>query len=255
MTVNEFYKALEKRFPVSLSCDWDRDGKMVLPDGEKEVKRVLCCLDCDNGAAKYALTHSFDLILTHHPLIFHSLPALVSGDPVCARSVLLYEKGISVLSFHTRMDCAEGGINDTLAEIFRLKNTEPLFAENLPMGRIGDLQKEMTGRELGERVKEELGCVSLRLTCPEKRVKRLAVLGGAGGEFFENALRAGADAFLTGEARYHEMLGSAERGLCLLAAGHDFTEMPGVKRLVAAVQELSPGAEAEFFGKTGVFPL
>ncbi len=255
MTVNEYYKALEERFPPSLSCEWDRDGKMVFPCGEREVKRVLCCLDCGNGAVKYALTHSFDVILSHHPLIFHPLSSLREDDPLSSRCALLYEKGVSVLSFHTRMDCAPGGVNDTLAELLGLCGTEHFLAEGLPMGRIGNLEREMTGRELGEMVRERLDCPALRLTCPKKKVKRLAVLGGAGGEFYKEALEAGADAFLTGEIKYHRMLECAERGLCVLAAGHDRTELPAAKKLVAVSKEISLDIYGEFFEETDVFSL
>ena len=70
MTVTEFYQQISERIPTSLSCEWDNDGLMVCPDGNRAVRRVLCTLDVTDEAVAYAEENGFDLILSHHPLIF-----------------------------------------------------------------------------------------------------------------------------------------------------------------------------------------
>ena len=118
----ELYEKLNARYSPSLSCPWDHDGIMVMKNGEQQVKKVLIALDCSNEAVKKALLGGYDVILTHHPLLFKGLSALVPDNPLSARALLLYEKGISVFSFHTRLDCAEGGFNDRLCALLGLKN-------------------------------------------------------------------------------------------------------------------------------------
>ena len=102
----ELYEKLNARSSPSLSCALDHDGLIVMKDGEKQVKKVIITLDCSNEAVKKALLGGYDVILTHHPLLFKGLSALVPDNPLSARALLLYEKGISVFSFHTRLDCA-----------------------------------------------------------------------------------------------------------------------------------------------------
>ncbi len=252
MTAGTLYRMLEEKYPKDLSCAWDRDGMMVCPDPGKAVSRVLLCLDCDRGAAEYALKGNFDLIVSHHPLIFHPVSSLTSADPVTSRALLLYSRGISVFSFHTRLDCAEGGVNDTLCRMFGLSACFSFDVDGKPMGRIGTLPKEMSGRELGQRVKELLGCSCFRGVGLEKTVRRLAVLGGSGGADAGAALAAGADAYLTGEASHHQLLDSADRGLCMIAAGHDYTERPVCKALEKAVLALSPGIYTEIYDKISI---
>lgn len=243
MTVEQLYEALEERFPRSLSCMWDHDGKMVLPEGRREVKRVLCCLDCTDGAIEKAKAEGCELIVSHHPLLFRPLNALDREEPNARRALELYSSGIALFSFHTRFDCGKGGVNDELSALFGLEEVCSFPVEGLPMGRIGKLPKTLSAKELAEKVKAVLGCKSLRLTLNRKEIRRLAVLGGSGGDAFNEALTAGADGYLTGEASYHEMLDAADRGLCMVVAGHDYTENPAAEALGRQIKELLPSAE------------
>ena len=118
MTVEQLYEALEERFPRSLSCMWDHDGKMVLPEGRREVKKVLCCLDCTDGAIEKAKAEGCELIVSHHPLLFRPLYALDREEPNACRALELYSSGIALFSFHTRFDCGKGGVNDELSALF-----------------------------------------------------------------------------------------------------------------------------------------
>lgn len=159
------------------------------------------------------------------------------------RALELYSSGIALFSFHTRFDCGKGGVNDELSALFGLEEVCSFPVEGLPMGRIGKLPKAFSAKELAEKVKAVLGCKSLRLTLDRKEIRRLAVLGGSGGDAFKEALAAGADGYLTGEAGYHEMLDAADRGLCMVVAGHDYTENPAAEALGRQIKELLPSAE------------
>ncbi|MBQ8399269.1 MAG: Nif3-like dinuclear metal center hexameric protein [Clostridia bacterium] len=245
----ELYEKLNARYSPSLSCPWDHDGIMVMKNGEQQVKKVLIALDCSNEAVKKALLGGYDVILTHHPLLFKGLSALVPDNPLSARALLLYEKGISVFSFHTRLDCAEGGVNDRLCALLGLQNCTSFDVEGLPMGRMGKFEEPMDGRALAALLKEKLGCTAISAGCPDKKIKKLAVLGGSGGEEWKSVRALGADGSLTGEAKYHDQCDAAEAGLCMLVAGHDYTEKPVCVSLLQELGTICPDVQADVFEK------
>ena len=106
------------------------------------------------------------------------------------------------------------------------------------MGRVGFLSKEMSGAEAVSYIKEKLGMPVIRFAGDEKkRVRRVAVLGGAGAEFADLAQKAGADLYLTGDVRYHEAQEAAGKGLILVDGGHFYTERVIVPKLAARLRE------------------
>ena len=104
MKVRELYSALEARIPRSLSCEWDNDGLMCCPDGNKSVGKVLIALDVTGAVVEYAKKEGYDVIISHHPFIYKGLRAVDDEGYVSAKLISLIESGISVMSFHTRLD-------------------------------------------------------------------------------------------------------------------------------------------------------
>ena len=82
MTVRELYAFLEERIPRALSCDWDNDGLMVCADDQKQVSRVLVALDITSAVAEYAIKEGYDLVVSHHPLIFHPIKAVAVENKI-----------------------------------------------------------------------------------------------------------------------------------------------------------------------------
>lgn len=234
------FRALEERIPTSYSCAWDNDGLMVCTAPEKEISRVLLTLDITDEAVEYAAQHGFDAILSHHPLIFHPLKQVTSP-----RIALLVRKDISAMSFHTRLDAISGGVNDALAEVFGLTDVIP-FGEG-GMGRIGTLQMPLSSAALAEKTAELLNSPHVRYVEERAECRRLALLGGSGGDFIAAARAAGADAFLTGEASYHDMMDAAGGGMTVLTAGHYETEQPVLHVLSTMLREMDAGIETELF--------
>ena len=255
MTVEELYNKLNALYPTDLSCEWDHDGLMIMKDGNRPVKKVLFALDGSEGAAQYAIDGGFDLIITHHPFFFHPVSSLSDYAPNVARGLKLYENGISLFSFHTRLDCGTGGVNDTLAGLFSLTDVTAFEVDGKPMGRIGNLPFPLSGKELAEKTEALLGAKAIRYTLPGKKVSRLALLGGGGGSSMKDALAAGADGYITGDAGYHNLLDAEERGLCLIAAGHDYTEIPVLKSLAKTVKEFIPEVETDIYEKISLCAL
>lgn len=225
-TAKELFSYLNTAFPSSLSCPWDNDGAMCMSDPERVVKRLLVTLDITVGAVDFAAENGFDVVISHHPLIFTPMRS-INGCDVKSRVITkLMRNGISAFSFHTRLDAAEGGVNDCLAACLGVKNREPFIVEGKPLGRIGTLPSPMTGRRLAALVKEKLMADSVAFTNPDRIVEKVVLVGGAGKDFIDSTLDSFADALITGEVSYNAAIDAADSGLCLVMAGHFFTENP-----------------------------
>ena len=96
ITTGELYSYFDRKIPRALSCDWDNDGLMVCADSTREVKKAIFALDVTDAVADYAIAGGYDLIISHHPLIFSPLKAVNTENPVCARALRLIAAGISV---------------------------------------------------------------------------------------------------------------------------------------------------------------
>ena len=247
MKIRELYNKLSEHFPTELSCSWDNDGLMCCTDSEREVKKVLCALDVTESIVDYAIENGFDLIISHHPLIFHPLKSVTDSTTPAKKVVKLIQNGISVFSFHTRADCAEGGVNDMLASALGLHKTER-FGEG-GMGRIGEIEAPCSLSEFAKTVKALISapCVNY---AGEKTVHRVALLGGDGDDFVEAAKEAGADTYLSGDLSYNVMLDAPELEINLIEAGHFYTEKYITCRFAKLLQELCPEIETEIKDST-----
>ena len=156
MTVRELYNYLSEKIPSELSCEWDNDGLMCCPEPDREVRRVLVCLDVSDEAVNTAIEGGFDVILSHHPMIFKGIKSVVGETGPVGRVIRLIKSGISVMSFHTRFDAVDGGVNDTLASIFELTDVEKIECEGIELGRVGSLKQEMVLSDFAALVKEKL---------------------------------------------------------------------------------------------------
>lgn len=239
LTHLELYNYLSVKFPPSLSESWDNDGLMCCTNHQSDVKKVLLTLDATYEAIVYAAQHDFDIIFTHHPLVFRSIRAFDTDNFVCDKLSLLIKSGITVMSFHTRLDAAEDGVNDALAEKLGLLNITPVSADETESAllRMGNLIVPMSLSKFAAHVKKQLGCKSLSYV-GKGQVSKVAVLGGSGKDFVALALKKGADTFVCGEIDYNSMLDASEQGLNVIAAGHFATENLVLNNIGALLENL-----------------
>lgn len=223
MTVKELYEKMTAYMPDSLCEEWDNDGLMCSPESTREVRRVLLVLDVTEELVDYAIENAFDLIVSHHPLIFKPLRAVNEQNHVARKLIKLVGNEISVFSFHTRADKAAGGVNDRLSELLGIDDAKPFGEGNL--GRIGYVD-EMTLEDFIYKVKTTLGADVVKYSDGYNSVKRVAVVGGDGKDFVADAMAMGADTYLSGRLSYNVMEEAAELGINLVEAGHYFTEQP-----------------------------
>lgn len=247
MNVKQLYGAMEERLPRDLCAEWDNDGLSCLPVCEVEVRRVLVALDATEAVVDRAVNGKFDLLLTHHPLLFRGVKALTDEQTVPRKLLKLARGGVAAISFHTRLDAAKGGVNDLLAKAVGLSDLRAFAPEGeVPCGRIGRLAEPMSADAFARRVCRALGIPSV-LVSGSGTVQTVAVLGGEGGDFVDAARREGADLFLSGRIGYHRMLDGAEDGIILVEAGHFATEVGVCHVLAEMVQALVPNAEIEIY--------
>lgn len=245
MTVRELYAFLEEKMPRSLSCDWDNDGLMVCPDDTREVRRVLVALDITAAVAEQAIKEGYDLVVSHHPLIFHPLKAVAPGEATVNKVIRLLTSGVSAMSFHTRLDAVTGGVNDVLANAIGLQNVVPFGKDGEEIGRIGTLPTAMALKDFAALVKEATGAPYVQISDAGKLVSRVAVLGGGGAGESGAAAAAGADTYLTGDLRHDQLTEAPERGMNMIAGGHFFTENLVCNRICEMLYEADANIKAD----------
>ncbi len=248
MTVRELYEELNIKIPKALSFDWDNDGLMCCADGEKQVKRVLITLDVTSEIAEIAIKGEYDVIISHHPFIFKGLKALDCLAHVPSKVIELLKNDVAVMSFHTRLDCVSGGVNDTLCELLELCDVSELLIDGLPLGRIGTLPASIDAEEFAEDVKAALGAPIVLLSDAGVKAHKVAVVGGSGGDMIAIARNAGADTFVSGRVGYHEMTDipdEKQKKMNMIEAGHFYTEFPVCDTLLDWVCEIDENIECD----------
>ena len=167
----------------------------------------------------------------------------------------MIRKNISLIAAHTNYDVAVGGVNDILSEKLNLQNIRMVEGDDDGILRIGDIAP-VSLSEFSKQIENVLKDVVRVYGNPDKIIKTVAVCGGSGGEYASLAYRAGADAYVTGEMRYHDSLNFALEGYASLHAGHDATERIAIKPLKDSLQnrinELQYNLKVFLFNNMGV---
>ena len=248
-TVQQVYEGMQRLAPPELAEHWDNPGLLV--DCGGAVRRVLVTLDITPEVVAEAAAKQCTVIVAHHPVIFDPLKRLCPADV----PYQLVQAGISAICMHTNLDAAEGGVNDVLADLFGIRQ-RTAFADGC--GRVGDIDP-ITVPELAALAQHKLAAlcnapdtgaaVQVKFADTGKPVHRLAVISGAGGSLFAEAIAEGADCLLTGEANHHHALDAKRLGLSLIAAGHYATEFPVTAAVASALRTALP--ELEVLVSTG----
>lgn len=223
-TVADVWNWLNAWAPFDTQCTGDNSG-LQAGSMSRIVSGVVIALDCTEAVIDYAVKTGANLIITHHPLLFVPVKS-VTEESLVGR---LLQNGISLISAHTNLDLANGGVNDCLAAALDVKVTGCFGEDNL--GRIGVLEQEMTPDDFAAFVKQKLH-TALIYGAGNRAVKTVALIGGAGSDEVEAAIAAGADAYLTGEVDHNCYVDFAASGMTLLAGGHYATErvvLPEIK--------------------------
>lgn len=223
-TVLEIEQYLFRLAPKEGAMSWDNVG-LLLGTPETEVHCVLVALDITDAVVDEAIAAGAELIVAHHPLInCHWLPVQTVRADTPQGHLLhkLLRADISAICMHTNLDVAKGGVNDALATALKIVDPGPLTEDGL--GRVGSLLKPMALPDFVKYISDILGCNGVRYVAAGKPVFRVAVGGGACGEYVDRCRELNCDTFVTADLSYHQFLDAIPKGINLIDAGHFPTE-------------------------------
>ena len=236
-TVMDVYRMIDEFAPFERAEEWDNVG-ILAGSADARVAAMLCALELNPMVIEEAKRRGANLIVTHHPILFHGRKNLREDDPEGQMLCELVRGGIALIAAHTSFDAARPGVNDALAARLGLQDVEALdcgMRVGAPKERTLGAFCEMAARALGGPVR--------RYGEPEREIRRVAVLGGAGGDYAPIAREAGADVYLTGEISHHRAWDAWLSGMCALEAGHAATELPAVELLAEGLQKAADGVQ------------
>lgn len=244
-TVKDILTLMDAIAPMKNLHKGDNSGLLV-GDGSAPVTKAVFALDVTREAVREAAEKGAEVIVAHHPVIFHPLYRLDDSSPAC----LALKHGIACVCFHSPLDMADGGINDIIFDMLsphlklkKLSVLEPVHHDGRGYGWVCSAGNELMPRDLGTLLKDVFGCTVVRFTDSGKAVKRLAFCsGGAGGEL-PLAIEAGADAYITGDVKHDQWITARNAGIALYDCGHFHTEDIAVPYLMKRFGEGLPGLE------------
>ncbi len=256
MKVKDIAALIEQTAPLQLQESYDNAGLQV-GDPEQEVTGVLATLDVTEASVSLAIEKGANLIVSHHPLLFRGTKQINPRRDYISRVIMAaIEHHIAIYSAHTNLDNAPGGVNYKIAEVLGLHDVHPLaplsgsqtaglsadFVKGCGSGVVGSFEHAIPLCSLVQLLKEKLHIEALQGNAEDvdasKEIGSLALCGGAGDDFIDDAARVGADAFLTGEVSYHAFFGHPE--LLILCGGHFETEQYTADLLAWLIAEKYP---------------
>ncbi len=224
LTCEEIMQYLEDLSPKSFAMDWDNVGFMI-GRREKTVQTVVLCVDVTEKVISQAIREGADMIVSHHPFIFHGEKRITNEDFFGSRIIDLIQADICVYSMHTNFDVM--GMADAAAERLGLLDTKVLqvtYEDEIAtegIGRTGKLKAAMTLEELALFVKEVYQVDQVRVFgSPDTICCDVALCPGGGKSLVGDALRSGADVYITGDIDHHTGLDLVAQGVCAVDPGH-----------------------------------
>ena len=243
--VSDYLRAI---YPLRLAESWDNVGLLV-GNESAPASRIMTCLTVTPESAAEAIEEQAQLIVSHHPLPFHSFKRLTTELTPTRLLWELAQAGIAIYSPHTAFDSAAEGINQLALQRLNCAEIQPLLPkpgdpEGLGAGRAGTLPSPNSLNEFAERVKTIYGLSHLQIVGqPDRVISRCGSACGSGGSFVGAAADAGCDALLTGEATFHDCLEARARNIALVLVGHYASERFGVEQMATRIAQQFPTAK------------
>ena len=257
VNIKEVLSALERFAPLPLQESWDNAGLQVGLT-ETEVSGALLCLDVNERIVDEAVAKGCNLIVSHHPLLFRGLKTISDLNDVQRTVMSAIKKGIAVISMHTNMDNAKGGVNYRIAEKLGLQDVKflaPAGADaEAGSGVVGELAEPLAADDFIIAVKKAFGVECAM--CNEllrRPIKRVALCGGAGDFLLDEAVKNQADAFITGEMHYHQYFGY-EQTIQICVIGHYQSEQYTTEIFEEIIQKECPGVKT-YIAETNTNPI
>lgn len=223
MRCSDVIDIIEKTYPTEYALSWDNVGLLVGRD-DKEIKKIYLAVDATDEVIDDAVQCGADMLITHHPMIFGGMNKINNRNFTGSRVLKLIQNDISYYAMHTNYDVL--GMSALAGDKLNLKNAEVLEVTcpgGVPegIGRVADLEEEVTVREYCELVKEAFGLENVTVFGDlDAKVSRAAVSPGSGKSLISAALSCHADVMVTGDIGHHEGIDAVAQGMAVIDAGH-----------------------------------
>ena len=249
MKIKEIVSALERFAPLPLQDGFDNAG-LQIGLTEAEATGALLCLDVTEAVIDEAIALGYNLIVSHHPLIFKGFKSITGKDYVERCIMKAIQNDIVIYSAHTNLDNAQGGVNYKIAEKIGLKNVQVLDPKMqgevvAGAGVVGELNEPETETDFLKRIKRlfEVGCLKHnRLN--GRLIQKVALCGGSGAFLLPKAVDEGADVFITGEVKYHDYFYYDNR-ILVAEIGHYESEQYTKEIFYSIIREMFPELEIQ----------
>lgn len=223
MQIQEAITAIEEYAPLKLQADYDNSG-LICGDPTQELTSVLLCLDITETIIEEAISQGHNLIISHHPLIFKGLKHITPTSQVERCVIRALQHHITIYAAHTNMDSVINGVNGRIADKLNLTQRKILNPiENSIVygyGIVGTLPTPENCMDFLHKVKDVFHCQIIRHTNPhQKQIQRIAVCGGSGAEFIQQAITEHADLYISSDFKYHDFF-TAENRITIADIGH-----------------------------------
>lgn len=236
-TINQVFEYLKELVPLELQMSFDNAGFLV-GHGDTAVSRIITALDITEDVINEAISEKAELIVSHHPVIFHPAKSVTDGDDTGVKILMLAENRIAAICMHTNLDIAEGGVNDILIDKLGAEKCGTL--DESGCGRIGMMRMEMSFDAFLVYTKHVLNANGLRYYSAGKPVRKLAVMGGAGADAIRTASELGCDTYVTADIKYHEFQLAQSLGINIIDADHFCTEDPVIADITEKLSATFP---------------
>lgn len=235
--IEEIKNFMERWAKDEYQLSWDNSGSQIEFKGD--TGSVVLAMDVTDKVIDKAIEKDAKLIISHHPMFFSGSKNIIEGTYLGDNIIKLIKNNISVFSYHTSMDIAEGGVNDTLFEKLDLKNKKVFtHEEERAMGLIGEFENDLLLQDLDKFLKNKLQVNKIKYYGQEKKsIKKVAILGGSGSDFINEAKEAGVDAYITSDIKYHDGQRAYEKDLILIDVGHFYSERIILPKIKNKLQE------------------
>ncbi len=236
MTVKtaDILTAIDELAPFDLAEEWDNVGLLV-GSAERDVLSILIGLDLTGDLLDEAVESGADTIVSHHPMIFRPLSAIRLDQHIGRLLEKAVTNRITVIGCHTNLDSVSGGVSDALGQLLGLTNLRPLQPVECStkpgsgMGRIGEYEMPLSGREFITKLLEALGLDGVQVAGRlPKQIRTIGLCGGSGSELARIAYEKGSDCYLTAEIKHSTARWAEEKGFCVIDGTHYGTEQPVV---------------------------
>lgn len=243
--VKDVAKLINSFAPEASAESFDNVGLLV-GDEETVVTGILVTLDVNDSTIDLAVSKGYNLIVSHHPLIFTPLKRVLYKDPVGRLVCRLLANGISVYAAHTNFDKAPCGTDTYLSEAIGLQEEGVLLQDSddtgRGLGRFGKIAPCSAG-ELKKKLESAFGC-GVVMTCHEETiVEKIASCAGAGGSLAECVVECSAELYITGEMSYHAALDLKRQGVDVMLLSHQLSEQGSMASLQNTLQMLLKGVK------------